>query len=408
MSKKLLFVCYGGGHAAIIIPLLRELAGRSEIECTILGLTTAEKTLKDAGFSCLGFRHFLQSDDICAQSMGEKLAVDVGHETVLPEESRAYLGLSYCDLVDRLGEDEARSLYVKKGRAAFLPLSVLERVFDYVNPDLVVTTNSPRAERAALFVANDRSIPSVAIVDLFGIVDGDWLSRNDYATRLCVLSESVKQHLVALGRDSESITATGNPAFDSLWDKRLIPEARALRDNRGWSDKIVILWAAQPEPERSPFLDRTGDPRLPLEIEKALSDFVESNASFVLLIRPHPSECRKQTVSHARIEWSGQDESINVVLHAVDVVVTMTSTVGLQAHLLGLPVVTVDVSVGTYMLPMSKMGVSRGVTEMTALGDAIIKAVDTGPLTNAGFLGEGAARRVVSVIDQLLDNTKKY
>lgn len=400
----MLFVCYGGGHVAIIIPLLRELSSRGDIECTVLGLTTAEQALKNAGFPCLGFRHFLQSDDICARSMGEKLAVGVGHKAVLAEESQAYLGLSYCDLVDRIGEDEAKSLYAEKGRAAFLPLSVLERVFDSVNPDLVVTTNSPRAERAALFVANDRLIPSVAIADLFGIIDGEWLSRNDYATQLCVLSESVRQHLIKLGREPDSITVTGNPAFDSLWDQRVIPEARALRDHRGWGDKTVILWASQPEPERSPFLDKRGDPQLPLEIEKELCDFVEKNTDFALLIRPHPSENRKQTVSHARIAWSGQDESINAVLHAVDIVVTMTSTVGLQAHLVGLPVVTVDLSVGTHVMPMSKMGVSRGVTEIVALGDAIISAVHAEPFTNTGFLGEGAALRVVNVIDQLLDN----
>ena len=145
MKKKLLFVCYGGGHVAIMIPLLRELAGRTDIECTVLALTTAEQRLREAGFSSLGFRHFLRADDSCARDMGERLIEGVDHHTVSAEESLAYLGLSYCDLVSQMGENEAKRLYAEKGRAAFLPLSVLERVMDSVQPDLVVTTTSPRA-----------------------------------------------------------------------------------------------------------------------------------------------------------------------------------------------------------------------------------------------------------------------
>ena len=406
MRKKLLFVCYGGGHVAIMIPVLRELASRSDIECTVLGLTTAEQRLREAGIPSLGFRHFLRPDDDCARSMGDKLIAGVENEMVSLEESRSYLGLSYCDLIAQVGENEAERLYSEKGRAAFLPLSVLERIIDSVKPDLVVTTNSPRAERAALFVANRCSIPSVAIVNLFGIVHGEWLSRSDYGTRLCVLSESVRQRLVERGREPETIVVTGNPEFDALWDQQVDAEAHDMRENRGWRDKTVILWASQLEPERSAFHDEVGDPQLPMKIERELSDFVKKNSDYILLIRPHPSECRKLTTQCGRIVWSGQDELINVVLHAVDVVVTIASTVGLQAHLVGKPVVTVDLSLGTVAMPMSKMGVSRGVTEIAALGDAIIAAVQTGPLNNAGFLGDGAAVRVVNVIDELLEDSQ--
>lgn len=404
MKKKLLFVCYGGGHVAIMIALLREFTGRTDIECTVLGLTTAEQRLRDAGFSSLGFRHFLQEDDRCALSMGEKLTAGVEHHVVSMEESRAYLGLSYCDLIAQVGEDEAERLYAEKGRAAFLPLSVLERVMDRVQPDLIVTTTSPRAERAALLVANRRSIPSVAIVNLFGIAHGEWISRNDYGTRLCVLSDSVRQRLVERGREPETIVVTGNPEFDALWDQQAATEAHSLRKKRGWEHKIVILWASQPEPEYYSFLDKTGDPQLPSNIERELSDFVEKNSNFVLLVRPHPSECREPTMSNACVAWSAQDESLSVVLHSVDVVVTMTSTVGLQAHLIGKPVVTVDLSVGTPMMPMSQMGVSRGVTDIAELGGVITEAVQAGPLSSGGFLNEGAAARVANVIDDLLNS----
>ena len=217
-----------------------------------------------------------------------------------------------------------------------------------------------------------------------------------------MLSESVRQRLIGRGREPESIVVTGNPEFDALWDHEIAVEAKALRKERGWSGKKVILWASQPEPEESPFLDKKGDPELPSNIEKELKSFVKDSRDFILLIRPHPSECREPVVVENRIFWSGQDEPINIVLHSVDVVVTMTSSVGLQAHLISKPVVTVDLSVGTEVMPLSEMGVSHGVTDIDVLGDAIISSMETGPLTTGGFLNKGASSRVVNVIDELL------
>ncbi|WGV15413.1 hypothetical protein [Fuscovulum ytuae] len=88
------------------------------------------------------------------------------------------------------------------------------------------------------------------------------LSRPDFGHHLFVLDEIVRQRMIQNGRSSDEVTITGNPAFDTLLDPALIDAGRRLRAERGRGeqDRVVILSASIPEPERHPF---TGEPANP-------------------------------------------------------------------------------------------------------------------------------------------------
>jgi len=157
--KRVLFVTYGGGHVNALLPVIQNLSRRrADVETHVLGLTTAASVLREAGVPFLGFKDVLRADDHVAIEHGRRLAAETPGQ-VDPEESLAYLGLSYADLVAQRGEQGARTAYAEKGRMAFLPITALERVFDRVQPDLVVSTNSPRGERASMVLARDVETP---------------------------------------------------------------------------------------------------------------------------------------------------------------------------------------------------------------------------------------------------------
>ena len=131
------------------------------------------------------------------------------------EDSVAYLGLNYKDLVLQHGEAKAAELFALRGRQCFLPLHAMARIFDRLRPDFVVTSNSPRAEAAALAVANERGIPSLAMTDLFTGLGGYVLQ----AGSITFLNQIAQEMFLADGLVDPGISefhVTGNPAFDKI------------------------------------------------------------------------------------------------------------------------------------------------------------------------------------------------
>ena len=93
----------------------------------------------------MDFKELIQPDDSRAIEHGTRLAEEMHKDSKVQslEESIAYLGLSYADLEDQLGVVEAKKEFTRKGRQAFLPLAPIRRLFDQIQPDVLLTTNSP-------------------------------------------------------------------------------------------------------------------------------------------------------------------------------------------------------------------------------------------------------------------------
>lgn len=371
---------------------------------TFLALTTARVALNRLGIPTISFSDLPEALENDAQYWGRKIANDlpVGGP-VNREETIAYLGASFRDLVEEYGEAEARLRYKEAGRQAFLPVATMRRVIARIAPNLVVTTNSPRAERAAVLAAGQLGIPSICAVDLFALQEVQWIGQPAYATRVCVLNDAVRKMFLAHGRKSEEIIVTGNPAFDRLTVPETVQTGVQLRRDRHWDDgKKIILWASQIEPEQHPFADLSGDPSLPRRVEQALRKLVAEDENLRLVVRYHPSE-RVDFEPGIRVDFSPVSEPIAALLHAVDVVVVTASTVGLEAAIAGRPVVSIDNSIFTPDTQYSSMGISRAVTDLKDLGAALKEALaGVGPGFAQGQSGKTATQEILQVIDSLL------
>lgn len=410
---KILAVTYGGGHVALVAPVAKELMRRGH-DVTVMGLTTAAGYLNEQGITGIGFKDLLDSQDYETREIGLRLAKELKSSSLVSEEETvAYLGLSYQDLASQLGESKAASEYAEKGRHAFLQIGVMQRAINRFKPDLVLATNSPRAERAAILAAGACGIPSVCVVDLFALQEVKWIGEPGYATRVCVLNEAVKAMLLKYGRKDEEIVVTGNPAFDQLHQPEVKEAGMRLRHERSWDDgSVTLLWASQVEPEQHPFAARRGDPALPRKIEDVLRHFVQDNPGFRLVVRYHPSE-RVEFVAQQGVTFSPTSENLHVLLHAVDMVIVTASTVGLEASLIGKPVLSVDCSIFTGDAPFSTMGIAQGVPAVADLPSAIRRlhsqsrpagSADIGPegMDKVATAGVSAAVKVADVVESLL------
>lgn len=393
---RILIVVYGGGHIAAVLSIIRELRSRDRADVVVLGLTTAMAVLRREGIPALGYVDFIEPGDESALALGARLSMGLPEGgPVAPAESRAYLGINYRELEDRLGPAEAEERYRMEGRGAFLPLRFLGRILDRVRPDLVLSTNSPRSEQAALEAAAARGIPQVCIKDMFGTSDLERLSQPGFGGVLCVFSESIKRKLVALGRSPAEIEVTGNPDFDRLSRPDLAERAAKLRGTFGWEENRVLLWASH--------LWQC-DPPFPGRVEKELMEICRRNPSWRLMIRPHPSEVRSavELPSWALLSRGGDD--LAVQLAAADVTVTMVSTVGLQARLLGKRMVSVVPSCGTDRdLYQRNDLATRCTTELESLESVLKEALSMPEGRPDGFPLVGTAtENVLQVVRRLL------
>ncbi|QAU33072.1 hypothetical protein [Janthinobacterium sp. 17J80-10] len=400
-KKKIFFVAYGAGHIGMLIPVIHQLRKDASLDIVVLGLTTARDKLEAAGIPYLGYSDLIKAMDNYAQvkAYGERLVAALPAGTVPVEESVAYLGANYAELVQAFGEAAAAARYHSEGRQAYLPVNFMKRVLEKYQPDLVVATNSPRTERAAIVAAGALAIPALCLVDLFALQEVAWIGEPGYADRICVLSQAVKDMFVAHGRQDSEVVVTGNPAFDPLSAPGLVGARESVRQAHGWSeDDKVILFASQVEPLKHPFNDLKGNSELPRDIERALCRIVEKHSNYRLIVRHHPSETVEPAAMPARVEIGDKSENLAALLHSVDVVVVMSSTVGLEAALIGKPVVSVDMSVFTPDAPYAEMGISLGVGKLDALEAAVDKAI-AGGAPNGAVCGDGkATARIVAEI----------
>lgn len=326
-KKKILFVSYGGGHINMVIPLYKRLAKSGNYEQQIMALTTAQAKLKNENIPFISYRDFIEEYPL-AQQYGEKLsASQPNHPSIDQNETIAYLGLNFSDLVEKNGEATAFQMYQKEGRFSFFPTEFMKKVLMKVKPDIVVATNSPRSERASLVAAKQLGIASLCMADLFDRKDMLPLAEYDLGTKVSVLNNYAKSMLVEMGRKPEEIIVTGNPAFDRINDESYKEKSQTYRQKHSLDNQTTILWA------RSALAE---DLALSEKIEQKLINLALSHPQYTVIIRPHPNDPDTVLEKTApNLILSEKTDDIYTLVHASDIVYTLYSSVGLEAALIG-------------------------------------------------------------------------
>jgi hypothetical protein len=372
-GPSILAVAYGGGHIAMMLPVLRALRERRpDLNITLLALTTAARVAREVGETPLGYADLLHllspGEQAQALALGRALQPGNAHPDIPETETAAYLGINAWDLQQQLGVCAADALLAAKGRQGFHPLYFFRRIVAHLQPDLVLATNSPRSEQAVVDAATEAGIPSLALLDLFALPGDAFAARKRYPSRVCVLSEAVRDNLIRAGWPPERIAITGNPAFDALGAQQTRARGLALRAELGAPQRTLILLALQPEPATHPASPgHQGDPLLPERVLQACIDSVRPHPDWTLVVRPHPSQTLPALPDDPQLRVSTASEPLHPLLHAVDAVITGTSTVALEAHLAGRRVLQLLDSIAAPAMPYRALGVADAACHLPDL-----------------------------------------
>jgi hypothetical protein len=356
--------CYGGGHVTIIEPLYQKL--KHEYDITILALTVAAPYLDNKAVPYVTFKDFASLFSPSVREFGEALLMGIEQGAGIEyEDSLYYMGCSYFDLVQELGEQRAKERYQKMGRAAFFPEPSLERILNEVQPDVVVATNSVRAERASLSAASKLGIPTLCINDgiwitsgLSGVLD---IANSGIADTICVLSHEVKRNLELARYNLHSkVVASGTPVFDSL----------KHRERRKSDARVTIFYADCHLPESSPqYPGFSGDPTFAESVRYELDSLAE-RYNWHVIFRMHPN----QEVDYSpfkNVTVSERYDSLHEGLAQSDLVVTNISTVGIEGKAFGLGLVSLEGTVYNQYNSFYEAGLSTPIYKASELFEAI-------------------------------------
>lgn len=409
---RILFVTYGGGHVGMVLPVIRELETLLPgVDCPLMALTTGHLKAR-AVRPTLGYQDFLHLVDAgAARRWGERLSEGNTSPDVPADETIAYLGINYLDLIAQHGEAGAAERYREQGRYGFRPLHFMRRVIEALQPDAVVATNSPRSERAALDVAQAAGIPSIGMVDLFGLDSDTYVLHEPRPGWTCVISEVVRQRLIARGFPSEGVVVTGNPAFDGLQASENHDKAERFLAERGWQGLKPVLFAGHVEPYAHPDTPVPAGQALPREVEAVLRAHVRQHPDLALIVRYHPSDWSSypRLPDEPRIHFSEPPrEPIHPLILASRAVVVQTSTVGLESAVAGKPVIAIENSPAAHIwFSLARQGVATPCAtpaDLPAVLEAVLAGCGSGQ-PNAYRSDGQAARRVARVVRNALQRS---
>ena len=223
--NKIFMTCYGGGHAEIIKELYKNLVNILDTEITILALTTSKYKFEQEKIPYkLITDYYDETKDKDIYELGKQFCIKNNIDTSIgAEETYLYHGYALYELEKKYSKEKIKEGFRELGRPIFLPIQFMERVLKSENPNLVITTNSPRYEKATLIAAKNLDITSLSIEDLFGKDDSevtvvlekffnDQLYQKVYGDYVCVLSEITKKNLNH--EKINKVFVTGNPSFD--------------------------------------------------------------------------------------------------------------------------------------------------------------------------------------------------
>lgn len=404
---RVLFVSYGAGHIEMCLPVIKALREREPAcDVRLMALTTAFGAAQRAGESPLGYRDFCDPPQgQRALRYGQMLLPGNEHPDVAREESLAYLGLNFLEWVDELGEDSAMQRWREVGRQGFLPVEFFKKLLARLEPDVVVATNSPRSEQAAIAAAAAVRIPSLTMLDLFALPGDPFAARKVHADRITVISEAARENLVKAGVPPARVFVTGNPAFDVLASAQAAAEGAAWRRSRGWEDRCVVLWAGHREPLDAQPAHWAGS-GLGHAVQDRLVQWVASRDDVCLAVRYHPNEWHEfqAPAAHPRVHWSRPDqENLLPVLMASSQVVVQATTVGAQAYTAGKQVVALGFSplVRRTGMDYAALGMGRRAEDLERMVSLLAEGASRGaaptvPL-HAGCAAAAVARQIAAL-----------
>ena len=239
------------------------------------------------------------------------------------------------------------------------------RIFAEVRPELLLVGNDRWwVGHAFVLVARQLGIPSLLLLD--GMTSDEavwwWASSDRVAAWGAQWATQLQRH----GMPRDRVRITGQPRYDPLAAGRTaerLVDARRVLGIQG-TEPLVLVVIQQEHTTR---------------VVTDVVDAILQVANARVLLRPRPGipcdACTSLTAHHGDRVLVCAETPILTLLHASDIVVTEYSTVGLEAAILGLPLVTFSFRQRPSPLSYERLGLAEDARTPEELTAAIERAM---------------------------------
>lgn len=386
-----MFVSYGGGHANIARLVYKELEKYNNIELKVLALTMAGKIFDQYHIPYVTISYYLDLFEDKEQiiTYGQALAKEHWNKKsgITYEDSVAYLGLGYRDLVKTYGKEKAENLFKSEERKSFWPVDVMKTILANESPDALIITCGVRSEGASGVAANMLNIPVIRIADL------PTYESSNCECMLCVMNEYAKRYAIEKYNTEENrIVITGQPVFED--NLKIDPnEIEVCKKEIRWhSFNKMVLYLEEPG------LQETQD------VENKLKEIAQTKENTLFVFKLHPNQDCDKSIWISNNILVVRDLLLKNLLYLCDLAITKDSTAGLEAVLLGKALI--NILFNESILDYSEYGISKKVTNLEHLSEIVDECFDKKSETylklqegrKSFYNKQYAARNIVKVI----------
>lgn len=241
-------------------------------------------------------------------------------------------------------------------------------------------------------------------------------------TKICVFGNAMKKTLVDQGINPNKIVITGQPRFDILLDYKNKNMKKKIYSFLNLSPQTkLILLITQPFVEDKIWTEKDRE-----RFVSIILDSIKNLSQCQLVLKIHPRENIK---SYHNILKKVGAESVPIIkdqiplyelLNACNLMMTVSSTTALEAMILDKPVITVNFSGNSDLLPYAKFGAAIGVYKkeelVSAIKDALYNEKVYKKLTKARkkfiyehtYLLDGkSSERIAKLIIQMIEESRR-
>lgn len=353
VTKFLFDVPYVNYYRAIL-PVIDIISSKQNINYWIMGKNEYIKNNNMPTYNkkMIDYSKYIYNRDILKQYLVKDLANDIRFTGIF-----TYRGISLWQSI----KDELFFLLDKEYLDHVKNQLIFKEIVDHIKPDAFVIGSESRSEGVAghCLIAKNMGIPIIEVQHgdfVFGPVNANPLSDT-----ICVGGDYYKDMLIENGVPSEKIEVTGWPKFDG--------HAKSMRcgSEKGESNRFTIL-----------FVTQGIDTKLNFDCIRAMSTYVSNTQGARLVVKPHPMEgfaTYEELISEIEnIVLKKPTDDIAQLLNESDVVVLISSTVGIEAALMGKPIICLNIG-GLGASIYLQTGIAIEVSQIDELAPGVVAAL---------------------------------
>ncbi|MDD5086528.1 MAG: UDP-N-acetylglucosamine 2-epimerase, partial [Candidatus Nanoarchaeia archaeon] len=245
-------------------------------------------------------------------------------------------------------------------------IEAVENMLSYEKPKLLVVMNEiTTLGKISVYLAKRRGIKTVCIQH--GGMGYDHESFIPVSVdKMAVWGNYSKNILIEEGTPEKKLAITGVPQFDKIVRKELTFNKDELKRIGVNSNKKVILLTTQPVKDM-------------FDITRELCKTVKSMSKTQLVIKIHPSEYSikkyKEIVKNEKVDAVITKDYLYPLISICEVLITNSSTTGIEAMIMGKRVITVNLTGEPDMLPYAEKNAAIGVYKKEDIKKALISVL---------------------------------